>query len=177
MPESPAPLVKLFAAVLYAPGAPLAEVVLRLRRRFGAIDHASPAQPFDASDYYAPEMGAGLRRTLLGFAPLVPAEALVQAKHHAAALEDGFRVGGRRCVNIDMGYLDLFKVVLASGKERGHKVYLGRGTWADVTLTYAHGRYEPLPWTFPDFRDGRYEPALLAMRERYKQARRERLLE
>jgi hypothetical protein len=69
---------------------------------------------------------------------------------------------------VDVGYLDLFKLVLASFKGRGNKLYLERGVWADLTLTYERGAFQSLPWSFPDFRSGRYEEDLRRIRERFR---------
>jgi Domain of unknown function (DUF4416) len=162
------PRVKPFAALLYADAAALEQALDSLAGAVSPLDWRGPAHPFDLTDYYAAEMGAGLQRVLVAFTRLVPPAWLVAAKHAASGVEDALRSGGRRRVNVDVGYLDLGKVVLASWKARATKLYLERGVWADLTLTYAAGRFEPLPWTFPDFRDGRYDADLHAIRTRYK---------
>jgi hypothetical protein len=72
-----------------------------------------------------------------------------------------------RIVNLDAGYLDHNKILLASAKEAGQKVYLDKGIYADLAGRYKDGRYQPFEWSFPDFRDGRYDKELLTMRKRY----------
>ena len=59
-------------------------------------------------------------------------------------------------------------MVLASAKYNGQKIHLGRGIYADLTLHYEKGHFQPYPWTFPDFKSGRYEKVFLRMRELYK---------
>lgn len=169
-PDPDAPRVMLLAAVLYADEASLEAGLRRLETAFAPLAWRGPAHAFDLTDYYAEEMGRGLQRVLVAFRGLVPPGFLVEAKWRAAGVEDALRRGGRRRVNVDVGYLDEFKLVLASFKGRGNKLYLARGVWADMTLTYGRGRFEPLPWSFPDFRDGRYDADLRAIRERYKAA-------
>jgi hypothetical protein len=168
------PLVQPFAALLYRDAAALEAALARLAAAFSPVEPRGPAHPFDQTDYYAAEMGPGLQRVLVGFVRLEPAGWLVPAKQAAVACEDALRFEGRRVVNIDVGYVDLGKVVLASGKGRPTKLYLAQGVWADLTLAFAEGRWHPLPWSFPDFRTGRYDAELLALRERYKARLRER---
>ena len=182
-PATQEPLAKFFAAVLYREEGALRQAIARLEPAFSPVDHQGAALPFNQTDYYQAEMGGGLRRVLVSFSSLVSPAELAVAKHAAAAVEDALRnPSGDRTVNVDVGYLDLFKVVLASFKGRGQKLYLGRGVWADLTLTYSEGRFHPLAWTFPDFRGdgsgsddtgGRYDADLRAIRERYKQQLRE----
>jgi len=167
------PPVQPFAALLYREEAPLATALEALEELWSPLALRGAAHPFDRTDYYAPEMGEGLQRLLVAFSVLVPPTWLVPAKHEAARLEDILRTDGKRRVNIDVGYLDLYKVVLASWKHRGHKLYLDQGVWGDLTLTFAKGAYRPLEWTFPDFRTGLYDTELHAMREAYKAQLRE----
>ena len=182
------PQTKLIAAILFRAEDGLRQAIARLETAFSPVDHLGAAHFFDRTDYYRAEMGGGLRRELVSFAVLVSPTELAGAKHAAAAVEDALRdPAGNRTVNVDMGYLDLFKVVLASFKARGQKLYLGRGVWADLTLTYSKGRFYSFPWTFPDFggdgsgvdntggdaSGGRYHADLLAIRERYRQQLRE----
>ena len=54
--------------------------------------------------------------------------------------------------------------MLASFKGRGNKLYLDEGVWADMILVYEQGRFQPLPWSFPDFRAGAYDEDLSRIR-------------
>ncbi len=161
----PAPLVQPFVALLSHPGPARGEAARQLAEVFSAIDYSGAPHPFDVTDYYTAEMGEGLERILVAFHHLQPADFLVDAKLACNAIEARMAVDGRRRVNLDVGYLDQHKLVLASCKERGHKLYLAKGVWADLTLCYEERRYQPMPWTFPDFRDARYSQELNVLRE------------
>ena len=167
-PQPNVPAVKPLCAVLCPAHAPLAPVLAPLGDLLSAPEHVGPPHPFDLTDYYAAEMGDDLVRTLVSFAELMPATLLPGLKHAATAIEQHLATGGRRRYNLDVGYLDTNKLVLASFKGRGDKVYLWDGVWADVTLRYTRGAFEPLPWSFPDFRAPRYHAELLTIRTRLK---------
>lgn len=160
--------VKLFVAALFADARALRSAREALTERWGDLDHEGPDHPFDVTGYYEDEMGATLERRLLGFRQPVSPEFLVEAKLTSNEIESALSgSGGARSVNLDVGYLDHNKVVLASVKAAGQKVYLARGVYADLMLRYAGGRWRAFEWTFPDFRDGRYDEELLRMRRTY----------
>jgi hypothetical protein len=159
--------VKLFVAVLWCDEAALEEALAALREHWGRIDSAGPDQPFDVTDYYEPEMGRGLQRRLVTFAELVPPENIRQAKLICNEVEDRLAGPQGRRVNLDVGYLDHNKIVLASVKYAGQKIHLGDGIYADLVARYKGGRYQPFEWTFPDFRDGRYDDQLAQIRRTY----------
>jgi len=138
-----------------------------LRSRWGEIDFAGADHPFDCTDYYEAEMGRGLNRRLLSFCGLVPPDSLISAKHRCNEIESRLAGESGRPANLDIGYLDHNKVVLASFKSAGQKIYLGQGVWADLICRFRKGRYVPFEWTFPDFRDGRYDGELLQIRGIY----------
>lgn len=166
-PSEPEP-VKLFVAALWADAEALASACSALIERWGGLDHEGPDHAFDVTGYYESEMGSKLYRRLLGFHEPVSPELLVEAKLATNEIETALStaVEARR-VNLDVGYLDHNKVVLASVKAAGQKVYLARGVYADLILRYAAGSWQSFEWTFPDFRDGRYEQELLKMRRDY----------
>ena len=91
---------------------------------------------------------------------------LVEMKIRCNQMEQQLSIDGKRTVNLDAGYLDHNKVVLASAKEAGQKIYLDRGIYADLAGRYKSGKYQPFEWSFPDFRDGRYDQELLAIRKK-----------
>jgi hypothetical protein len=171
-PVEPNP-VKPFAGILYSDSERLEKALDLLTERFGEIDCRSKAFDFAVSDYYHAEMGSPIWRIFVSFAPLVQPDQLAAIKLSTNEMEDRLTVGGKRLVNIDSGYLDYDKVVLASAKYNWAKIYLRDGIWADLTLHYEKGRYEPLPWSFPDFKSGVYNPVFLEMRRIYKGQRKE----
>jgi len=168
--------VKLYVAVLFSDEALLRRALGLLESRFGPLDVRGTSVPFDHTDYYAEEFGGGLSRQLAGFADLVAPSFIVEAKWECHELEQRLAADGRRRVNLDVGYLDAFKVTLASFKARGNKVYLDRDVWLDMQLFFERGGMQSLPWTFPDFRAGRYDADLLRLRARYLEQLRQRPL-
>ena len=126
-------------------------VIKALVEKFGPIDMASSWFPFDFTTYYHDETGIPLFRRLFGFKKLIQQQDLAQIKVTTNSLEQQYASGGKRPVNIDPGYLLHERFVLATGKNYSHRIYIGKGIYADLTLIYAHGRFEPLPWTYPDY--------------------------
>ncbi len=167
VPHSPLP-VKLVIAVLYSDGNRLAVARERLVHQFGPIDFTSAPSPFEATDYYVPEMGSPIVRLFYAFEKLISPGALASIKLSTNVIEDELATSGKRQVNLDPGYLDPDKLVLASAKYNGQKIYLSDGIWADLTLHYEKGHFSAYPWSFPDFCSGEYEKAFLQMREIYK---------
>jgi Domain of unknown function (DUF4416) len=166
--------VKLFVAVLWVQSEPLQSAMDSLRSNWGEIDFEGADYPFEITDYYESEMGRGLKRRLASFRQLVPPDSLSAAKHICNGIEDQASGEKGRLVNLDIGYLDHNKIVLASFKGAGQKIYLTDGVWADMVARYRRGRYCAFEWTFPDFRDGRYDHELIQIRQIYLKQLRDR---
>jgi len=163
--------VKLLVALLWA-GVRSRDLALeQLDDRWGPIDFTGADHPFDVTGYYEVEMGPSLQRRFASFAGLIAPESLPGVKLECNRIEERLARRGRRRVNLDAGYLDHSKVVLASMKFAGQKIHLGQGVYADLMSRYRKGRYRPLEWAFPDFRDGRYDADLARIRELYMASR------
>ena len=153
-----------------------AEDALRslVAKRFGEIEHRSEPIPFDFTRYYEAELGPGLYRVLFSIRELVDPSDLAQLKERANEIErETARAEGRRSINLDPGLLSLSRVILATTKASGHRIPLKSGIHAEITLIFRHGRYEPLDWTYPDFRSDRYQRWLLEVRDTYHRQLRE----
>jgi hypothetical protein len=140
--------------------------VEELGQFFGSLDLVSPWLPFDFTDYYAREMGTPLYRRLVAYKRLVKQDKLPDIKHVTNRIEVRGTRQGRRRVNIDPGILLRERFVLATGKNFTHRVYLGRGIYADLTLIYRQGAFHTLPWTYPDYADTRHQAFLLQARRK-----------
>ena len=164
--------VKVIAAILYKERPPVNRALEILARDWGRVDYESPALPFDVTDYYHKEMGSPLSRLIVSFETLLTPSSLPEIKKDAMEAEQSLlNAGGGRSVNIDSGYMDCDKVVLGSVKPGPYKIYLRDDIWADMTLHYEKGAFHPFPWTFADFRDGRYDKFFLKIREIFKKQR------
>lgn len=164
--------VKLFVGVLYSDEEKLSRGRGRLESLYGRVDYQSEPSPFTVTDYYEEEMGKGICRLFLSFPSLISPEEIVRIKLKTNQIEEDLALEGKRRVNLDPGYMDYNKVVLASKKYNGQKIYLNSGIYADLTLYYEKGRFHPYSWSFPDFKSGQYNPTFLRMREFYKAQRR-----
>ena len=148
--EKPLP-VKLFCG-LVGREASIEEAEGLLENEFGQLDCRSPLMPFVFTDYYSEEMGKGLERRWIAFAGLRERAYLPYAKHMTTLLEAALSTDGRRKINIDPGYVDDAQVVLATAKNFSHRIYIGMGYYAEVTLIYVQGGFRSLDWTYPDYR-------------------------
>jgi hypothetical protein len=122
-----------------------------LSTEYDDIDFKSPVMPFDLTSYYEPEFGKDLKRIFLSFTKLLFQDALADIKHFTCKLEQELSNQGKRQVNIDPGILTAERLVLATGKNFSHRIYLGKGVFADLTFIYQKDSFRPLPWTYPDY--------------------------
>ena len=148
--------VKVFVGVLTANIHILPELKEALEQKLGPVTLQSEVLDFNYTDYYEAEMGPALKRVFLAFQRLVNPEALVELKLFTNGLEQNLAQNGKRTVNLDPGYLTPARVVLASTKDFGHRLYLGKGIYGEVTLMYQKKDFRALPWTYPDYRSEAY---------------------
>jgi hypothetical protein len=138
---------------------------------FGPADLESDPISFDFTEYYRDEMGEDLLRQFVSFADLIDPGRLASTKIRTNALERELAAEetGRwkRRVNLDPGYLTAANVVLATTKDFAHRVYLGQGIYAEVTLNFRKDGVTHFEWTYPDYRSGAYDAFFLNVRRRY----------
>lgn len=170
--RSPRP-VNLICGLISGDGDLMARAVRLLTRYYGPTDGVSETWPFDATDYYEAEMGPDLRRQFVSFEKLIDPGQLPGIKVHTNDLEAriSYECGlpaHHRPVNIDPGYVELSKLVLATTKNGSHRVYLRDGIYAESTLHYHSGQWAAWPWTYPDYAGNRYHAFFEQVRGRYK---------
>ncbi len=175
-PREPSP-VKLFVALLCNDSTLVAHIERNLVVHFEAMDAASELLPWNVTGYYTAEMGAGLVRKFVSFDRLVEPSRLAEIKLCTQDLEAEYRwrngdQEGRK-VNLDPGYLEANKVVLASTKNAAHRVYLKAGVYGEAALWFHRGSFEPFPYTYPDYRWPETLCFFRALRSRYLQQLRE----
>jgi hypothetical protein len=123
---------------------------------WGAIALESPCFDFSETGYYTRTMGSDLKKQLLGFADLIPQDEVVESKLQSNAWEDEFRKSNDweeiRPINLDPGYITEAKLVLATTKDRDHRIYLSSGIFAEITLFYQGNRWQSSRWTYPDYK-------------------------
>lgn len=149
-----------------------------LMRLFGPTDQVSDIWPFNQTEYYTSEMGPDLKRQFFGFERLIQPSRLAEIKRETNAIEE--RIADDcalpdipRPVNLDPGYLDLGKLVLATTKDRAHRIYVGSGIYAEVTLQYTRGAWQPWSWTYPDYCRPEYHEFFARLRECLRQQQRD----
>jgi hypothetical protein len=150
----PTPPAVLLAAASSAHADALQWSAQQLQIQWGAIVLTSRCYDHWETDYYETEMGGPLMKQFFVFQGLFDPGTLADRKLHSNQLEQTLADSGRyeqlRPVNIDPGYLMLGKLVLASTKDRAHRIYLRDGVYAEECLYYVGG-WQSRPWTYPDY--------------------------
>ena len=159
---------KLVMAVLTSRPGRVSEIRDALEGRWGPADLQSDLIPFTYTDYYAAEMGPSISRFFVSFSTLVDPSLIAGIKIATNAVEEQFREQGGRKVNLDPGLVCLSRFTLVTTKENAHRIPMSHGIYAEVTLLYHKGSFQPLEWTYPDFRSSEYLAVLNRIRSLYK---------
>jgi hypothetical protein len=125
------------------------------------------------TSYYEATMGPDLQKTFFAFERLIDPAQLVACKEASNDWETAYQKLGRhpelRPLNLDPGYLTEAKLVLATTKDRDHRLYLDRGIYAENTLFFHRGAWQPRPWTYPDYQRPDYHQFFLQCRDYLRQ--------
>ena len=150
----------------------------KMQTLWGPNEFYSEVMPFNFTDYYTKEMGAPLRRKFVSFVQYIDPGELADIKHQSNALEDeiaqtaaGRALGVSRPINLDPGYVEPSKLVLATTKNYSHRIYIGKSMYAESTLQYHKGFWQSWPFTYPDYGSGAYDEFLSRVRERLMEQR------
>lgn len=162
--------VKLICGLLACDRFALDSARMKLTVQLGALDLISEIWPFGQTGYYTQETGPAILRQFISFANLIDPGQLARIKQTANRVEQDLarELAGpwSRPVNVDPGLLEPSKLVLASTKNFANRIYIGEQIYAEVTLAYVHGAWQPFPCTFPDFKTGTYDQFLTIVRQR-----------
>ena len=159
------PKVKRIAGILY----PIDNEELlnwsinELSNLWGRPEIFSSSVPFDKTDYYH-DIAPNLTRIFLCFPGLANAGELVDWKRATIEIEAKSRQPVR-AVNIDPGYIDGARLILASTKDHAHRIYLRDGIFGEVTMRYRFKKWQSFDYTFPDFASGVYDKFLNQVRK------------
>jgi len=171
-PSLPDPVLLVVAVFSRRPEA-LAWAQQRLEQVFGPIALESQAYDFNQTAYYEPTMGPGLRKQFLVFHNLIPADRLPEIKLRTNGIEVELAHANRypeaRPINLDPAILTLGKFLLATTKDQAHRIYLRDGIYAEVTLRFQAGVFEPWPWTYADYHLPLVRAFLKEARDFYRQ--------
>lgn len=162
--------VKLVVAMITSNVQLFAQAAKTLSKTYGLVDLTSEILPFNKTDYYQKEMGEKLKRQFISFTELIFPDTLPDIKVRTNALE--FELSGdssQRKINLDPGYLDLAKLVLATTKDHQHRLYLGKGIYGEVTLRYRNKTFAPWEWTYPDYVTSEYIEIFHQIRQIYQE--------
>ena len=161
------PAVKLIAGFIFKQEKVFQEAKVIVEKYFGGIDFQSPPLNFTHTDYYEKEFGADLFKKIVSFQKLIPPQKLPEIKILTNKAEKRLSLQNKRRVNIDPGYLDLSKLVLASTKDYAHRIYLNKGIYGEVTLFYRNKTFAAWECTYPDYRTPQYLAIFNRIRQIY----------
>jgi hypothetical protein len=179
--------VKLIIGVLAANEVALAAAVKAVSAKFGKIDLTSEVWPFTQTDYYRDETGPNILRQFVSIERLIDPGRLAKIKHSTNKMEqklacsESLNIGGAlstssgqaspalrlpRPINLDPGFIEPSKLVLATTKNYSHRIYIGHKMFAEVTLIYEKGAWRDFDWTYPDYRQPGYHDFFTKVRTR-----------
>ena len=162
--------VKLVIGILAANNQCLHTAIDALTDKFGRLDFSSDVWPFDKTEYYQDQMGSRILRKFVSIEKLIEPGKLAKIKLQTNKLEQklskSLALPLPRPVNLDPGIIEPSKLILATTKNYSHRIYIGKKIFAEVTLIYDKGKWSPMVYTYPDYKQQCYFDFFNKVRER-----------
>lgn len=158
---------RLIIGVLCSDSHLIGDLSSRLMQEFGPLQEVFGPFPFTYTDYYDREMGTPIERYFFVIEELVDPCRLSAIKRQTNELEQQYVKEGGRKVNLDPGLLSAHRFILATTKDRGHRIPLQEGIYGEVTLVYTNKEFQSLDWTYTDYRTPEYRSLLKDIRKSY----------
>ncbi len=102
--------------------------------------------------YYSKEMGSPLLKVYLYGKSLFEDTDILELKLKTMDIEKHFSIDSRRTINIDPGYINKQHLVLASSKERGARIHIGKNIFLEMEYIYIFKDFKAFYWTYQDYR-------------------------
>ena len=123
--------------------------------RWGDLALQSPVYDFTETDFYTQSMGTDLKKQFFVFDQMIDPGELAPTKIQSNQWESDYVSQSdhdqERPLNIDPGYISEAKLVLATTKDRDHRIYLQQGIFAEVTQFFRRKEWNSSRWTYPDY--------------------------
>jgi len=161
---------KLIIGVIYHDTEILEAARAILVEKFGEIEDVSEEYSFsdDFSSYYDEELGGKGTRVIYSFRETIDPEYQAEIKEFTNDVENKF---GRK-INLDPGFINSGRLLLATTKEIGFRIPLKRGIYTELTLYWARGKWQKLPWTYRDYQSEKVQKFITMVRKKHLAKRR-----
>ena len=124
---------------------------------------------FTQTQYYKDELGENVLRQFVSIKELIHPGKLASIKNRTNEMEQNLAEQLNeplpRPVNLDPGFIEPSKLVLASTKNFSHRIFIGERIYAELTLNFCRGTWKGFEYTFPDYKENRYHAFLSDIRE------------
>ena len=166
---------KLIVGVIYHDAEIYERAIKILEDEFGPIDGESERFSFsrEFSEYYDEEIGGEGMRVILSFRDLVDPARQAEIKKRTNEIEAQFSVEGNRKINLDPGFINHGRLMLATTKKAGFRIPLSDGIYTELTLFWARGGWQKLPWSYRDYQSQRVQSFITEVRRTYLRQRKE----
>ncbi len=166
---------KMILGVIYHDKDVLEQALKLINEEFGEFDGMCEEFSFseEFSDYYDGELGGKGIRRIYSLKTLVSPERQAEIKERTNEIEKLFSDGENRRINLDPGFINHGRLMLATTKSAGFRIPLKNGIYTELTLFYARGAWHKLPWSYRDYQSERVQAFLTETRKKYLAERKE----
>ncbi len=160
---------KLIVGVIFHDEGVLDSALAILKEKFGDPDMVSPDYSFsdNYSTYYDSELGGKGTRRIYSFEKTVSPDEQAEIKEFTNSVENSFIGEGGRLINLDPGLMSHGRFMLSTTKDASFRIPLKRGIYTEMTLFYARGAWQKLPWTYMDYQSDTVIAFLEKVRKKY----------